>query len=64
MGDVSVAEMVEQIEEAVEDEEFELTEWETEFLENIKRRIANDVQVSGKQEDSLLTIWNRAKGAD
>jgi hypothetical protein len=64
MGDVSVAEMIEQIEESVDDDEFELTEWETEFLENVKRRIENDVTVSEKQEESLLTIWKRARGAD
>lgn len=62
MPEISSQTMVEQIEEAVEDEEMELSEWETEFIENIKRRIASDEDLTPKQDEALLRIWRRARG--
>lgn len=55
-------EMVQVIEEAITDDEFELTEWEAEFVENIKNRIANDIDLTPKQEESLEKIWKRSRG--
>jgi len=52
--------MIEEIERAIAEEDFNLTEWEDGFLESIKRQIANR-PLSDKQEDVLTKIWERAK---
>ena len=52
--------MIEDIERAVLDEDFNLTEWEEEFIESIKRQ--DSESLSDKQENILTGIWHRAKG--
>lgn len=54
--------MIEDIERAVLDEDFNLTAWEEEFIESIKRRTSSG-PLSDKQENVLTQIWNRSKGA-
>jgi hypothetical protein len=52
--------MIEDIERAVLDEDFNLTEWEEEFIESIKRQ--DSESLSDKQENVLTRIWHRSKG--
>lgn len=53
--------MIEEIEKAVSDDEYTLTEWEEGFLDSIKRQEARG-PLSEKQENVLTQIWERAKG--
>lgn len=57
-----VLSMIEDIERAVLDEDFNLTSWEEEFIESITRRTSSG-PLSDKQENILTQIWNRSKGA-
>jgi len=54
--------MIEDIERAVLDEDFNLTEWEEGFIESIKRQVAFNRPLSDKQEIALTQIWHRSKG--
>jgi hypothetical protein len=53
--------MIQDIEQAVLDEEINLNEWETDFFENVKRRVEEGRELTDPQEESLTKIWNRIK---
>lgn len=52
--------MIADIRRAVEEDDFNLTEWEDEFLHNISNRIS----LTDKQDDVLVKIWKKATGMD
>ena len=56
-----VLSMIEDIERAVLKEDFNLTDWEEEFIESIKRWTSSG-HLSDKRESILTQIWNRSKG--
>lgn len=53
--------MIKDIEQAVLDKEINLNEWETDFFENVKRRVEEGRELTDPQEESLTKIWNRIK---
>lgn len=62
MGNEDLKAMLEDIKQAIEDDEYEPSAWEQSFLANIGRLIADDKELSDAQDESLSKIWRRAKG--
>ena len=56
MSDTRVDVMIKQIELAIGDDEIDLTDWETEFIESIKEQET----LSSRQEAVLDRIWRKA----
>lgn len=52
--------MIAAINRAVTEDDFNLTEWETEFIESISRRVEAGESLSDKQDETLLKIWRKA----
>lgn len=52
--------MMTHINNRVNDEIFEPTDWETDFLESIQRRLDEGNELTERQEDTLTTIWEKA----
>lgn len=62
MDDVKT--MLEEINQAIDDEVFELTAWETDFIGSVRSRVENDIPLSPKQDEALERIWKRATRND
>lgn len=52
--------MVEAIDLAVENDQYDLNEWEDEFLKTIRRYLAEGIPLSEKQDACLEKIWEKA----
>ena len=53
-------EMIEEINRAVSEDEFDLSEWEAGFIESIGRQIQAGRSLSEKQDEILEKIWKKA----
>lgn len=63
MGSKDVAAMLADIKQVIEeDENFNLSTWEEEFIANMHVMVNEDRELSEKQDDVLSKIWRRAKG--
>ncbi len=52
--------MLEAINRAVAEDSFNLTEWESTFIESIGRQVAEGRTLSDKQDAVLEKIWKKA----
>lgn len=54
-------EQVVQIERAVSDDDFELDDWSVDFLESVKRRLAEMNPLTDNMDSKLNEIWDRSR---
>lgn len=60
MSDATV--MIEDINRAISEDRFNLSEWETDFLESVEMQVNAGRSLSDKQDEVLLRIWRKATG--
>lgn len=56
--------MVEAVNRAIDERDFYVSEWESDFLESVQRALDAGRGLSPKQDDCLLKIWLRAEDRD
>ena len=54
--------LIQEINQAVKDDDIDLTTWETEFMESIWSVIEAGFKLSDKQDAVLERIWRKATG--
>ena len=54
--------MIQAIERAIKEDEFDLNEWEENFLSSISRRANSGEALTDRQESALDTMWKKATG--
>lgn len=52
--------LIAEINRAVAEEEFTLTEWEADFIESVGRRVQAGMELTDPQDEILETIWRKA----
>lgn len=57
-----VKQLIAEINRAVSEEGFNLSEWGAEFIESISRQIEAGRELSDKQDAALERIWRKATG--
>lgn len=53
-------ELIAEINRAVSEGGFDLSEWETEFIESVGRQVQAGRELSDKQDEVLERIWKKA----
>ena len=54
--------MVNEIERAIEDGDYECNDWEKEFFHEMIRRRGQDFLITPKQDAALERLWKKATG--
>jgi len=53
--------MLADINRAVSDEDIDLNEWETDFIESITKLVEANHDLTPRQEEKLIQIWEKTK---
>jgi hypothetical protein len=56
--------MLAEIKRAIENDEFNLTKWEGEFLESVTELINFELTLSDNQDETFEKIWRKVTGQD
>jgi hypothetical protein len=62
MPDEDLKAMIADIDRAVSEDEYNLTEWEQGFMKNVRHLVAEGVPLSENRDASLEKIWKKATG--